>query len=526
MRKSILTIIPLMFLQIITSCKNSCRNSMNDNSIFVSVSQSIEALDPRYTSSATSGRVSKLIYAPLFTIDEEGLPIPFLAKDITVIDDTHFRIILRENLFFHNGEKLTAEDVEYTYKNLSQSDVLSPHMDKFYYLNEITIESEHSLLFTLKEPIATFMLDLCLLGIVSKKSCHNRSNLCKNEFNGSGPFMLKKWNTAKETLYLTPFVQWFEGAPKNDVTIRTIRDENSRLLELLSQKTDIVDGDISPYNISELANKDFLEIKIMPSFGFSYLAFNLRANNHFSDKEKELTQKALSNQLVRKAIALSLNIDQIIEKIFLNHAQRVSGLIPNISWAKDHSLKNIDYDPQKANALLDKAGFKKRADNTRFNVTITTSQDRTTQGLALLYADFMKKIGINAKVKVKDWSAMYEDMKKGNFEMFSAVWTPVTDPDLYFWVHHSSNIPSKKKAGGNRHAFINKEIDKLIELGRKTIDKEKRKIIYHEIERVMLKELPYIPLWNAHKIAIINKRVKNYKPSTTGNLINLRNAYL
>ncbi len=104
---------------------------------------------------------------------------------------------------------------------------------------------------------------------------------------------------------------------------------------------------------------------------------------------------------------------------------------------------------------------------------------------------------------------------------------PVTEPDLYYFVHHSSSIPKGDDSGGNRHGFKNAEIDRLIEEGRTTMAPEQRKLIYQKIERIMLEELPYIPLWNEHRIIVYNKeRLQGFKPDASGSFLGLRKAYL
>ncbi len=165
--------------------------------------------------------------------------------------------------------------------------------------------------------------------------------------------------------------------------------------------------------------------------------------------------------------------------------------------------------------------------NMRFKLTIATTPNRLRQSTAQLFADFLNKVGIEASIRVKDWSALYQDMKQGQFELFSAVWVPVTDPDLYHFVHHSSSIPDDGKAGGNRHGYKNPEIDRLIDEGRITMDAEKRKGIYQEVERKMIEDLPYIPLWNEHRIVVLNsERIKGFEPISTGSLMGLRKAYI
>ena len=88
------------------------------------------------------------------------------------------------------------------------------------------------------------------------------------------------------------------------------------------------------------------------------------------------------------------------------------------------------------------------------------------------------------------------------------------------------SIPSDQKGGGNRHAYINPEIDRLIDKGRSTMEPQKRKLIYQEIESIMLEDMPYGPLWNENRIVIQNnEKVMGFIPSITGSWLGLRKAY-
>jgi peptide/nickel transport system substrate-binding protein len=511
-------------------CTKSCskKSAAEINTITVDVSAPIESLDPRYATSAAASRVAKLVYAPLFEFDENLAPKPFLAESFAAINDTTYKFTLKPNLTFHDGSPLTAEDAVYTFAELASPDVISPIAEKLEYVKSIKVVSELEFIVELEKPYAPFLTDTVALGVVSKKSCLNRSAQCRHEFNGSGPFRVEKWDTATETLLLTPNAAWFEGPPAVKLNIRVVRDENTRVLELLGQKAHIIDSDISPQNIEKLSQSKFLKVSQIPGLGFSYLAFNVRGAPSNADPKSDasLTLKALATPGVRQAIAQGIDFEQIIQKIFLNTAHRASGLIPNGHWAKDPTLLPPKFDPEAAQKLLDDAGFKKMANGYRFKLTISSSQDRTRQNIAMLYVDYLKRLGIDASVRVKDWSALYQDMKKGQFEVFSAIWVPVTDPDLYMWVHHSSNIPSEGKEGGNRHGFKNLEIDALIEKGRITLDQTERTQIYQEIERRMLRELPYIPLWNENRIVVINQDVvTGYVPTSTGSLLGLRKIH-
>lgn len=519
----------LFFIAIVllsASCQKSCQRKAKDTAITVDVGFPIESLDPRYATSAVAARVAKLVYAPLFIFDEHLMPQPFLVESFSLKDDKSYSFVLRPNLKFHNGSPLTSDDVIYTLQELSSKDVLSPFAEKLNYIKAFQKINELEFAIELNESHAPFLTDLIAMGIVSKKSCENRSAECRHEYNGSGPFKVVSFNEATETLKLAPFSGWFEGAPHNNIVVRVVRDENTRVLELLGKKAHIVDSDISPQNIEKLSEAKFLTVKQIPGLGYSYFAFNVRGPMETMSGDLKETLTALKEPKVREAIAHAIDFDLIINKVLLKAATRASGLIPNNHWAKDNSLKAPSFDPQKAETLLDDAGFKRKPNGTRFKLTITTSQDRMRQSIAALYADYLKKVGIDTSIRIKDFSALYQDMKKGQFEAFSAIWVPVTDPDLYRWVHHSKNIPSEERDGGNRHGYQNPEVDKLIEEGQHTLDNAKRAEIYKLIEQIMVRDLPYVPLWNENRIVVVNEEVKDYGPSSTGSLLGLRKAFI
>lgn len=519
----------LLSLLMTVSCTRSCkREADSERPINVDVAFPIETIDPRHATSATSARIGKLIYASLLELTDDLSLTPFLAESVVALDDRTFKVTLRPGLTFHNGSALTADDVVYTFTDLGTADVASPHAEKFNYVESITAADKTHVIFKLKRPHAPFLTDLAALGIVSKEACAGRSQQCRHENIGSGPYRVKNWDTAKEALLLAPFENWFEGAPKSSLLFRVVREENTRILELRGKKADIVDGDLSPTSLPDLKNQAHLSVQEIPGLGFSYLAFNVRGPKPDEPKNSPQyrTRLALANKQVRKAIAHAIDFDKIIEKIFLGTAERASGMLPNGHWAKDETLKPTTFDKELAEKELDQAGFKREGkEKIRFKLSIMTTPNRLRQSIAQLYADYLHQVGIDVTIRVKEWGGLYQDMKQGQFELFSAIWVPVTDPDLYFYVHHSASIPEGEKAGGNRHGYKNAEVDRLIELGRVTQDKDKRKTIYQEIERLMLEDLPYVPLWFENRVVVLNKeRVQGFTPSATGSLLGLRKA--
>ncbi len=521
-----------LFLLAVCACRRAPETPTKEDSVLhVTVSSSPESLDPRFATSAVASNLSQLIFAPLFVIDEDLLPESFLAKDIEQINPVTYLVHLRANLFFHDGTPLTAADVVYTFSSLNDADVRSPHSEKYNYIQSIKTLTEHTVQFILKAPYAPFFSDLSGLGIVSKKHCQNRSQICRDKIVGSGPYRLVKFDKVTDTLTLQAQSRWFETSPLLPrIEIRVVKDATTRLLELIKGKADFNSGGISPIQASIVQKyPEQLILKKTPGLGYAYLAMNLRGpKNHHAVKEseKDRTRRALADVRVRKALALSIDINALLKYKFHGMASRATGLIPPQHWAKSRQLAPLLYDPVTAKAMLDQAGFTNRGlgKGQRFKITISTSPDRFRQSIALVYAQNFRELGIDTELRIKDFSALYQDVKQGNFEIFSLIWTPVIEPDLFHWIFHSSNIPGPDKGGGNRIAYIDPVIDKLIMQARSNTNLETRKALYEKIELRLLETMPYIPLWFEDEIVVMNRNVLQFTPSRTGSLLGLRHA--
>ncbi len=527
-------LVALFLVSTISACQCGTDISLKpDTTLHVIVSSSPESLDPRFATSAVASYLSELIFAPLFLIGEDLLPESFLAKDVEQIDELTYLVHLKPHLFFHDGSPLTAEDVVYTYASLNDADARSPHAEKFNYIQSIKAVSEQTVQFTLKAPFAPFLMDLCSLGIVSKKHCQNRSNRCRDEIVGSGPYRLIQFNKVTDTILLQAQTQWFEANPLLPrIEVRVVKDSTTRILELIKGKADFNSGGISPIQ-ARIVEKypEQLILKRTPGLGYAYLAMNLRGPKNpqaLQESEEDRTRRALADVRVRKALGLSLDVNSILKYKFHGMATRATGLIPPQHWAKSRQLSPLIYDPITAKSLLDQAGFTDRGPHKgqRFKVTISTSPDRFRQSIALSYAQSFRDLGIETKLRVKDFSALYQDIKQGNFEIFCLIWTPVVEPDLFHWIFHSSNIPGPYKAGGNRGAYIDPIIDELIMQARTNANLETRKALYEKIELRLMETMPYIPLWFEDEIVVMNRNVLNFTPSRTGSLLGLRHAKL
>jgi peptide/nickel transport system substrate-binding protein len=515
----------------LAACEKKHSLNNHEKPVDIIVSSVPETLDPRYATSLVAVNMSRILYASLFEFGDDLKPIPSLANGIKSRSDLVHIVELRNDIYFHNGKHITARDVAYTFGTLKSDDVASPHASKLDYIDTITVIDDTHVQFTLKRPYAPFHVDLAGLPIVSQEECEGKSKECAHKHIGSGPFRFVSHDAAKETYEFESFSNWFEGAPKiKRLRVRVVRDATTTLLELINSKADLVTMNVSAFQAATLKKyPHLLSVNSHPSLSYSYIAMNLRGCMPGKTKDREtcLTLKALANEKVRKAMALALDLDAIIKAKFMGSAKRAPAMLPDGHWAKPKDLEALPYNPALANKLLDEAGFKRRSEELgRFHVTILATPDRFRQSIVLLYKDYFEKIGIKASVRIKAWSALFEDIKQGDFELFSGTWVPVLEPDHYYWVFHTDNIPAPGKGGGNRGALVDAQMDSWIMEARHTVDQESRKVLYHRIEQRMTELMPYIPLWYEDRIVVANKRINGYVQDRSGSFTGLRKAFI
>lgn len=503
----------LFFLLAFVSCQRS--HPENPKTITVGVEAYPENLDPRFSVDALSSKVNRLLYNGLFKLNEKLEVVFDLAEEVHQPSETVFEIKLRDNVFFHNGKKLTAHDVWATYQSILDPKTRSPQRSVFEKMKKMEVINENTLRLELKEPFAPIFTSLTL-GILPQELAALNSKVGVGSKNGipigTGPYRFVEARH-REKIVLERNDRYFGSKAKNETLIfRSIYDDTLRTLEMIQGRLDIVQNAIPYVLISAIQKRKNLNFTTAPGINFSYMGFNL-------------TDPILKNLAVRQAIAMAINRKEIIKYKLKNLATPATSLLFPGHWAHHSQLEPIQYNPQKARELLNAVGFVDPdgdGPKMRFELIYKTSTKKDRVQLALLIAEQLKQIGIDVKVKPYEWGTFFRDVRMGNFQLYSLTWVGLTEPDIYFFAFHSSMLPPD---GANRNHYINAQLDDLVEKGRGTIDRSQRKVIYEKIQEIIFRDLPYVPLWYEQNWLVTKKNVKGYSLRPDAGFQNLVKAY-
>jgi peptide/nickel transport system substrate-binding protein len=459
-------------------------------------------LDSRIGNDQHSGRIFDLVYEGLVRFLPDGTHGPGLAESWDMPDDTTIVFNLRRGVTFHDGKPLTARDVKFTYDSLMADDFPGAKASGYVDVAALETPDDHTVIFRLTQANAG-IFDNLTLGIVPEGS---DPEVMKTRPIGAGPYRLIEYRV-DERVRLEAFDDYFGNkANIRRIDIRVIPDATTRMLELRNGTVDF-GLNVLPFDaVDQFRDLNQFQVQAEPGSQYQYLAFNLQ-NQYLRDPR------------VRQAIAHSIDRERIVRDLLLGYGEVTDTLFPPDHWAHGGNLTTYDYDPDRAKALLDEAGHRASGrDGERFRLSYRTSTDDEANLQAQMIQQMLRQVGIGVVIQRNEFGVFYEDIQKGNFDMFSLRWAGINDPDFYTYIFASRNVPPE---GLNRGHYVNPRVDELIEQGRVVYDQGQRARIYEEIQEIVARELPYLSLYHRSNVAVMKEGLAGFEMYPAGFLLSL-----
>ncbi len=454
-----------------------------------------EQLDPRFVGDAYGLKLTRLLHASLVRLHPLTLePIPDLAESVQMEGPTRYRVTLREGLAFADGSALDATDVIATFRGLVDARVKSRFMSTYARIRKLEAVSPRAVVFELDAPHATFLTDL-EIPILRAEDALVPATPGRLPV-GAGPYRLHArqtgaiWLRENAHYHARPVIH-----PALQLLI--IHDDNTRALRMLAGAGDLALNTI-PHLLLPLFERPGFQIRSQPGVGTTYIGMNL-------------DQRALHDLRVRQAIAYALDRDRLIAyKLFGRATLATSWIAPN-HWAYAADTPRYDYDPRRACALLDEAGFAPGADGFRLALTLRTSSDRAVISLARALASMLRDVGIDLDVRPSEAATLLADLARGRFELTLMQIPEVIDPHTLSWFFASDRIPEPgKREGANRWRLRSPELDQALETGRAYPERAQRVEAYRQVQHLLARELPVIPLWHEDVVAVTSARLADF----------------
>jgi peptide/nickel transport system substrate-binding protein len=504
-----------------------------------------EQLNPLTSSDASSSEVNQYIFESLLTREPRTLEFkPYIAEARPEIsnDKLSYTFKIRRDVRFQDGRPVTGEDVLFSLKvikcplvnapflrvyfnSVIDAQLLDPYTIRFvtkerYFLNESVLGQEIKILprhyydpdnLLKNVSVRDLLKDPSQLNENVKKFADNFNKNYNRNPMGSGPYKFHRWKTGQEIELVRDPKYWGTGQPGIDqayldrLKFRVVNNMDAALVRLKSGSLDYMEVLQPVQHVrgtnSERFNREFKKYEYYAPT-YSYIGWN---NNHpiFRDKR------------VRQAMTYLTDRKQIVKSVLFGLGEVVDSHIYFFRPEYDKSLRSYPFDPQKALALLNEAGWRdtdgdgvldKVIDGKRvplrFEIKVN-SGNAVRKSVALVLLDELKKHGIAASVRELDWTIFLNDVKNHQFDAVVLGWQmSTTEPDAY-QVWHSSQAANK---GSNAISYKNARVDEILEAYRREFDPQKRIQMYKEFQEIIHDEQPYTFLYVGKRVSAVHRR--------------------
>jgi len=460
--------------------------------------------------------LATLIYSGLMRKNESGALIPDLAEKYEVTEDgLTYTFTLKNDIHFHDGKPVTAEDVFFTVSKVKDSIIKSPRKGNWDGV-DVEMESPKVVKFLLKQPYASF-LENTTLGIMPEHLWGD-SPMELNEHNispiGSGPYYVADTNKqdsgAIESYELKPFEDFILGEPYiKKITFRFYQSEEDLIKGLEDKEVNQISS-ITPSNAAILKDEGYkVESSVLPRiFG---LFFNQSQNQLFIDKN------------VIKAIDLAIDKDKIVRQVLAGYGIAIDDPIPPnmIEYQKLGSQGELPYEDklEQAKSVLAKDGWvigeggflekttteKNKKTTKVLEFSISTGNAPELADTAELIKKDLETVGIKVDVKTFDVGNLNQSVirpRKYDALLFGEIIN--NESDLFaFWHSSQRNDP-----GLNVAMYTNAKVDKILEDAFVTVDKTTRVKKYAEFESEVKKDMAAVFLYSPNLIYVVRPELK------------------
>jgi len=494
----------------------SVKAANKEPSLTIQIAQLPPSLDPAKISTYEEKLICGALYETLLSYNPTDGSVQGVLADQWEVDQSGkvYTFVLREGFRFHHGERVTAEDVKFSWERL-----LDPAISSYGYLLQnvrgakeyaagkssevkgLRVINERTLQVNLLETDYTFpaLVSSPVLSVVSRDAVEKMGMHYGNRGTpvaGTGPYSLSNWGSDQITLVKN---DKYKGTPPRLKDLQFIATGNQQgIKQLLAEgKIDILTG-VPPQfanSICEEGKGRFIAVK-KPVLSFYFLGFNL--------------EEAPFGQIVelRRAVDRALDNEKLALSLLGDGSKPLNGLLPpELLRKKEEKAKYADRNAALKNLAASGHPFGSRLSP----LTLAYNNSTGHEMLARLVREELGQVGIVLTLQQRPWNEYKKELAKGIFPFFRLGW----EADF----PEASNILYYNFAGGEKHNFTrysNAEFDSLMKKARSEQNFQKRQEIYRQAEELLLNDLPVVPLFQRVAIFVLTDDVEGFDVNLLG----------
>lgn len=442
-----------------------------------------DSLHPYAHSASPTYGVWQHIFEPLIEIDYDRKEFQGVLAESWEFRGRQWVFRLKKGIRFHDGSPFTAKDVIYSI-NRMKTDKRSLQREPFRDVEEMQAPDDRTVVITTKKPNAVFLDRLHNRFMMSKAAADKFGDQVDLHPTGTGPYKFVSFQRGGNFVMTRNDEYWGPKPDIKEVVYRKVGEEAARVAGLLAGQGDVINN-VPVDEIPRLERHPKVRIEKVGGLRMYFLAMNV-------------THKPFDNKLVRQAINYLVDPHAIIKYIYEGNGYVMDGPVASAVIGYNPSLKRYPYDPKRAKELLAKAGYPDG-----IGVKLYFSPDRYPKAkeICQVIADQLLKGGIKTELVSQEFAIFWgrEGVNGGKLP-FYYVGRPAIDADTVYEQYFRSGVT--KRIGYSNPAF-----DRLIDEEQTTGDQKKRIALLQEAGRILMEDVPFVPLYNLAEVYGVARNV-------------------
>ncbi len=483
-------------------------------------------LNPLVATSTESKEIINLLYLKLLDEQDDFISFePSLAESWTFSEDSlaiTFR--LRDNVVWQDGEPFTAADVRFSWELETDTTVAWAGRHLKDRISDVEVIDDRTVTFHFTNRYPYQLMDANDGVIVPM---HILENIPRDEIRispigrapvGTGPFRLARWVSGQYIELERNPGYYDKKQPYLDrVVFRIVPDMTTLVTQLKTGEIDCLESIPNDALPGIRADYPDVEIYSYPSRDYSFVVWNLNT-------------PLFENREVRRALAMAVDVREMIETLWGGMAEPMDSPMHPILWAHDPAMVPIEYDPVRARAVLTANGWVDadgdgiiEKDGVKFEFEMTTNQGNQVRAdIATMCQEYLGRIGVKVRPRILEWNTFIQAVIAGEFDSCVLGWAVGTRADLTnLW-----KSTSKPPGGMNVSGYANAEVDSLIDRAKNTLDPSAAKPLWFRCQRIIYGDQPFMFLAVPYEVVGLNRRFCGVEPNAIGFFVNLPGWYI
>lgn len=474
------------------------------------------SLDPATIGDSTSLSYANQIFSGLVRFNDDMEIAPDIARDWDISDDGRtYTFYLRDDVYFHSGKKVTADDIKYSWERACRSatgsqtaatylgdivgvgEVLAGDIEN---ISGIEVIDDHALRVTINEPKSYFLYKLTYAtAFVVNRDNVERGGDWWRKPDGTGPFKLKQWDEG--SLLVLERNEYYNTASSfRGVEMVNFHLWAGRSMDLY--ETGQIDiGQVSLAYIDKVTDTDgefYTQLEIFPELNLTYLGFNC-------------TKEPFDDVDIRRAFSMAIDKDKLVSLIYKNTVKRADGILPSGMPGFNEDLDGLEYDVELALELVAASKYGDVSNLPMITITTGGWGGQIPSELEAIIYEWRINLGVEVEVRQLEPELYLYGLMQEKDEMFYWGWSAdYPHPQNFLEVLFASG--SEYNVGG----YSNQEVDSLLQMAGREQDREASLELYRQAEQLLVDDAACLPLWNGQSYVLIKPYVGGYRLNPLG----------